>query len=82
MKLIKQHDLFGPAACHGLPRQKAPSGSLDWPIVTLNNPIWLPTGEVNAWVDRLGTLPDNGSLHVGMVSVRVLAAAQRPRLRR
>jgi hypothetical protein len=24
------------------------AGSLDWPIVTLNNPIWLLIGDVNA----------------------------------
>jgi hypothetical protein len=24
------------------------AGSLDWLIVTLNNPVWLPVAEVNA----------------------------------
>jgi hypothetical protein len=41
--------------------------------VTLNNPIWLPIGDMNAvhGLIACSTFPDKGSLNVGMVALRV-----------
>jgi hypothetical protein len=55
MKMIERHDK-GVAysaqllaiACYVDSTSASTAGSLDWPIVTLNNPVWLPIGEVNA----------------------------------